>query len=77
MSKDLFLHAHLDFVHENLDSVNDKREERFFKNILSMTKNYKSKCNLTLLADHYWTLRRNIPQAKYWIELFFEALSFR
>ncbi|UYV78509.1 hypothetical protein LAZ67_16001816 [Cordylochernes scorpioides] len=60
-----FLHSHLDFFPENLGAVSDEHGERFHQDISSIKKRYQGKWSPGLLADYCWTLKRDVPQAKY------------
>ena len=58
-----FLHSH--FFFKNLGAVNDKHGERFHQEISIMERRYQGKWNPRMSADFCWTLRRDVPQAKY------------
>ncbi|UYV72794.1 hypothetical protein LAZ67_10000749 [Cordylochernes scorpioides] len=60
-----FLHSHLKFFPDNLGAVSDERGERFHQDISSMEKRYQGKWSPGMLADYCWTLKRDVPQAKY------------
>ncbi|UYV76634.1 hypothetical protein LAZ67_14001539 [Cordylochernes scorpioides] len=60
-----FLHSHLDFFPDNLGAVSDEHGERFHQDISSMEKRYQGKWSPVMLADYCWTLKRDLPQAKY------------
>ncbi|UYV62956.1 hypothetical protein LAZ67_2002615 [Cordylochernes scorpioides] len=60
-----FLHSHLDFFPDNLGAVSDEPGERFHQDISSMEKRYQGKWSPAMLADYCWTLKRDLPQAKY------------
>ncbi|UYV69212.1 hypothetical protein LAZ67_6002849 [Cordylochernes scorpioides] len=60
-----FLHSHLDFFPDNLGAVSDEHGERFHQDISSMEKRYQGKWSPVMLADYCWTLKRDVPQAKY------------
>ncbi|GBM68576.1 hypothetical protein AVEN_82448-1 [Araneus ventricosus] len=68
-----FLHSHLEFFPENLGkknlgpkpSVSDEHGERFCQDISNVGARYRGKWNPKMLADYYWTLKMNIPQAKH------------
>jgi hypothetical protein len=59
-----FLHSHFDFFPDNLGAVSDEHGERFHQDIASMEKWYQGKWS-SMLADYCWTLKRDVPQAKY------------
>jgi len=60
-----FLESHLDFFPENLSEVSDKHGERFHQEIMAMEKQYKGKQTSNMLAHYCWTLKRDVPDAKY------------
>jgi len=60
-----FLESHLDFFPENLGEVSEEHGERFHQDILAMEKRYQGKGTSSMLADYCWTLKRDVPDAKY------------
>jgi hypothetical protein len=60
-----FLASHLDFFRENLRAVSDEYRERFHQDISSMEKQYQAKWSPSFVTDYYWTLKSDIPQAKF------------
>ena len=60
-----FLDSHLDFLPENLGAVSDEHGERFHQDISNNEKRCQGKWSPSMLADYYWTLRRDITQAKW------------
>lgn len=60
-----FLESHLDFFPDNLGAVSDEHGERFHQEISIMEKRYQGKWSPTMLADYCWTLKRDVPHAKY------------
>jgi hypothetical protein len=60
-----FLHSHLEFFPDNLGAVSDEHGERFHQDIASMEKRYQGKWSPSMLSDYCWTLKRDVPQAKY------------
>ncbi|UYV80765.1 hypothetical protein LAZ67_19001665 [Cordylochernes scorpioides] len=60
-----FLHSHLDLFLDNLGAVSDEHGERFDQDISSMEKRYQGKRSPGMLDDYCWTLKRDVPQAKY------------
>ncbi|GBM02375.1 hypothetical protein AVEN_138479-1 [Araneus ventricosus] len=60
-----FLHSHLEFYPENLGPVSDEHGERFHQDISNMGARYQGKWNPKMLADYFWTLKMDIPQAKH------------
>jgi len=60
-----FLESRLDFFSENLDEVSYEHGERFHHDIIIVEKRYQGKWTSSMLADYYWTLKRDVPDAKY------------
>jgi hypothetical protein len=60
-----FLDFHLDFLPEHLGAVSDVHGERIHQDISTMENRYHGKWIPSMLADYCWTLRRDVPQAKY------------
>jgi len=60
-----FLDSHLDFFPGNLGALSDGPKEKFPQHISTMEKWYQGKWSPRKLADYCWTLRRDVPQAKY------------
>ena len=60
-----FLESHLDFFPENLGEVSDEHGERFHQDIMAVKKRYQGKWTSSMLADYCWTLKRDVPDAKY------------
>lgn len=60
-----FLDSHLDFFPENLGAVSDEHGERFHQDISKMEKRYQGKWCPRMLADYCWTIKRDLPEAKY------------
>jgi hypothetical protein len=61
-----FLETQLDFFAENPGKVSDKHGERFHQDITAMEKRYQDKWTSSMLADYCWTLKRDVPDDKYW-----------
>ncbi|GBM00523.1 hypothetical protein AVEN_77698-1 [Araneus ventricosus] len=59
------LHSHLEFFPKNLGSASTEHGERFHQDISNMGARYQGKWNPKMLADYCWTLKMDIPQAKY------------
>jgi len=59
-----FLESHLNFFSENLGEVSDEHGERFHQDIVAMEKRYL-KWTSNILAEYCWTLKREVPDAKY------------
>jgi hypothetical protein len=60
-----FVDSHLDFVPESLGAVSDKHAEGFHQDISTKEERYQDKCSPSMLVDYCWSLRRDVPQAKY------------
>lgn len=60
-----FLHSHLDFFPENLGDVSDEHGERFHQDISAIEQRYQGQWTTNMLADYCWTLKRDVPDAKY------------
>lgn len=56
-----FLNSHLDFFPDNCGKVSDEYGERFHQDIAAMEKRYQGKWDVSMLADYYLTLARDIP----------------
>jgi len=59
------LESHLDFFPENLGAVSDEHGERFHHDIMTMENRYQGKWTSSMLADYCWTLKMDVPDAKY------------
>jgi hypothetical protein len=60
-----FLESHLKFFSENLGEVSDEHGERFHEDIMAIEKQYQDKWTSSMLAEYCWTLKSNVPDAKY------------
>jgi len=60
-----FLESHLNFSQKILAKFSDKHSERFHQDIMAMEKLYQGKWTSSMLADYCWTLKRDVPDAKY------------
>jgi hypothetical protein len=60
-----FLESRLDFSPENLGEVNGERGERFHQDSTATEKGYQGKWTSSMLSDYCWTLKRDVPDAKY------------
>jgi len=60
-----FLESRLDFFPENLGEVSDEHGERFHQDIMTTKKRYQGKWTSSMLADYCWTLKMDVPDAKY------------
>jgi hypothetical protein len=63
--KNPFLESHLDFFPENFGEVSDDHGERFHPDIMATDKRYHGKWTSSMLADYCWTLKKDVPDAKY------------
>ena len=59
-----FLDCYLEFFPENPEAVNEHIQQ-FRQNISTMAKWYQAKWSPSMLADDFWTFRRDDPQTKY------------
>ena len=64
-----FLESHLDFFPENLCKVSDEQGERFHRDITAMEKLNQGKWTSSMLVDYCWTMKRDVPDTKYWSKL--------
>jgi hypothetical protein len=60
-----FLDSHLDFFPDNLGAVNDEHGERFHQDISALKKRYQGQRSASMLSDYCWTVKRDVPDAKY------------
>ena len=60
-----FLESQLDFFPEKLGKVSDEHCERFHQDIVAMEKWYQGKLTSNMLAHYSWTVKRDVPDAKY------------
>ena len=51
-----FLYLHLGFFPENLGSVSDEHDERFYQDIQAMKESYQGVWNESLICDFCWML---------------------
>ena len=64
--KNHFLESHLNIFPENLGEVSDENGERFNQGVMVIEKRYQGKWTSSTLAGYCWTLKRVVPDAKYW-----------
>ena len=57
--------SHLFLFAEDLEAVSNEHGERLHLCISTMERRYKGMWSPSVLADYCWTLRRDVPQAKY------------
>jgi hypothetical protein len=60
-----FLDGHLDFFPADIGAMSDEHRERLHQDISTMEKQYQGTLSPSMLADYFWTLRRDAPWAKY------------
>jgi len=60
-----FLESHLDFFPENLGEVIDEQGERIHQDIMAREKWYQGKWTSSMLVEYCWTVKRDVPDAKY------------
>ena len=58
-----FLVCHLDFFPADIGTVSDELVERLHHNISTMRKQYQAMVSPIVLADYYWTFRRDVSQS--------------
>ena len=54
-----FLHSHPSRFPENLVDVSDEQGERFHQDITDMEVRYQGHWDATMLADYYWSIKRD------------------
>ena len=59
------MHSHLDWFPENLGDVSEEQGERFHQDIKETEWRYQGKWSTAMLADYYWSLRRDEPDTKH------------
>ena len=59
------LEPHLDFSQKISAKSVTNTVERFRQYVMAMEKRYQDKWTSSMLADYYWTLKRDVPDAKY------------
>ena len=60
-----FLESHLEIFPENLSEVSDEHGERFRQDIMTMEKQYQGKWTSSMFVDYCWTMKMDVPDAKY------------
>jgi len=55
----------LGFFPENLGEVSDEHGEKFHQGIITMEKWYQGKWTSSMLTEYCWTLKIDVPDAKY------------
>ena len=55
----------LGFFLSNLGEVSDETGEKFHQDIMTVEKRYQGKWTSSMLADYCWTLKMDVPDAKY------------
>ena len=60
-----FLESHLDFFPENLGEVIDEQGEKIHQDIMAREKWYQGKWTSSMLVEYCWTVKRDVPDAKY------------
>ena len=60
-----FLESHLYFIPENLGEISDEHGARFHQDVMTRENRYQGKWTSSMLAEYCWTLKRNVPDAKY------------
>lgn len=60
-----FLHSHLNFFPENLESVSDEHGERFHQDLKSFEDRYQGFWDKNMLADYCWSTLRDTDINQY------------
>ena len=60
-----FLECHLKSFPENIGEDSDEHGEIFHQDILLMEKRYQGKWSSSMLANYFWTLKRDVPEDNY------------
>ena len=55
-----FLHSRLDKYPVNCGYMSDEQGERFHQDIKTMEKRYQGRWNKWMMADYYWSLKRDL-----------------
>ena len=59
------LFSYMDRFPENLGSMSDEQGERFHQDMKEMETSYQGRCDAVMMADHCWTLKRDLPDAEH------------
>ena len=60
-----YLFSHIDRFPENLGAMSNEQGERFHQDIKKLETRYQGRWDAALMADYYWTLKRDIPSAEH------------
>ena len=60
-----YLFSHIDRFPENLGAMSDEQGERFHQDIKELETTYQGRWDAALMADYYWTLKRDISSAEH------------
>ena len=60
-----FLASHLDYFPNNCGDYSEEQGERFHQDIRVMEERYQGRWDIPMLADYCWSLKRDIPEARY------------
>jgi len=52
-----FLHSHLEYFPQNLDSYSQEQGERFHQDLRTMGKHYQGRMNANMISDYCWMLK--------------------
>ena len=63
-----FLHNHLDQFPANCGDVSDEQGERFQKDIKKMEIRCQGRWDARMMADYYWSIKRDNPDANHGIK---------
>ena len=66
MSVKVYLfNSHANNFPENLEAMNEEREERFNHDIKAIEKRYQRRWNTNMMADYRWCLKREVIGRSY------------
>lgn len=65
------------YLWASLVGMSDKHGERFHQDISSMEKRYQRIWSTSMIADYCWTLKRDVPDAKYSRKSFMTTFCFK
>jgi hypothetical protein len=57
-----FLDSHLDNFPANLGAVSEGQGKSFHQDVKEMERRYQGRWNVSMMADYYWMLQRQVPE---------------
>ena len=57
-----YLHSHLECFPENLGDFSEEQGERFHQDIKTLENCYQRRCDLHMMADYRWRLKKTAPK---------------